>query len=429
MRSMTKLICLLLATAFCAVGAKAADPTVNLSTGAATVEKIPEDLPWSERMLQSEMKRHPEAWMIDFQKRPRWGYVNGLVLLATEKVWKATGKQVYFDWVKCYADRMVRDDGTIEGYKIEKYNIDHVNAGKILFDVYKQTGEKKYRKALDLQRSQLDGQPRVNAGGFWHKQIYTNQMWLDGLYMGSPFYAQYATTFGDPENLYDVALQFILMETHARDPRSGLLYHGWDESHQMHWCNPQTGLSSNFWGRSNGWYMMALVDALDFFPEDHPWRGKLIAILQRQVEAIDKVQDPASGVWWQVLDQGNREGNYLEATCSTMFTYSILKGVRKGYLDQKYLGTASLGYKGVFQNLVTVDEGTGEVHLNHCCAVAGLGGKNKRDGSFEYYINERKRSDDGKGTGPFIMMALEVESMGDWLPENSTVTPADFSIE
>lgn len=372
---------------------------------------ISSDLPWSERMAQSIMLRNPEAWMTDFREEPRWTYTNGLVLSAILKVGEASGKDKYVDYAKSYADTLISATGEIRDYHFHDFNIDNVNPGKLVFSLYKITGDERYKVVLNTLRRQLQWQPRTTEGGFWHKLIYPWQMWLDGLYMGSPFYAEYGQYFNEPTAFDDVARQFILMEKNARDPQTGLLYHGWDESHSQRWANPETGQSPCFWGRAMGWYLMALTDALAFFPEDHPKRAELEAILLRSAEAVAKYQDPQTGLWYQVLNQGDRAGNYLEATASSMFVYAFCKGTAAGYLPQSFQAKAEKGYQGILDNLLEVTP-TGEVHLNQCCAVAGLGGKPYRDGTYEYYINEQVRSNDAKGTGPFILASLEFEKQG-----------------
>ncbi len=373
----------------------------------AEAQEIPLKGKWSERMALSIMKRNPEPWMIDFMDRPVWSYPQGLVLHAFEDLWRKTGDKRYLDYIQAYADKLIEEDGTILTYKPETYNIDMINSGKILFNLYDKTKQEKYRTAIDTLRRQLVWQPRTTEGGYWHKLRYTWQMWLDGAYMGTPFLAQYASVYGEPAGFDDAANQLILMEKHMRDPETGLLYHGWDESRLQEWADPQTGTSPNFWGRAIGWYAMAVVDALDFFPASHPKRGELVQILQRLAPALEKVQDPKSGLWYQVPDQGNREGNYLEASASSMFVYALAKGVNKGYLHKKYRKVAERGHKGIIDNLIEVKE-NGELNLLQVCAVAGLGGSPYRDGSYEYYVNEKIRVNDPKGTGPFILASLEL---------------------
>jgi unsaturated rhamnogalacturonyl hydrolase len=267
------------------------------------------------------------------------------------------------------------------------------------------------QKALFLLREQLSVQPRTQAGGFWHKKIYPYQMWLDGIYMAQPFYAAFAKTFNQPDCFDDIAHQILLIEEKAREPGSGLLYHAWDESKQIPWANAVTGCSPHFWGRAMGWYAMAIVDVLDDFPEDHPRRKAILEVFQRLAEAIARVQDPSSGVWYQVLDQGGREGNYLEASGSCMFVYAIAKGIRKGYLPAAFLPVVRTGYQGILHTFVSTDE-QGLVTLGKVCGACGLGGVPYRDGSYEYYVTEKVVTNDYKGVGPFILASLEMEREG-----------------
>lgn len=387
--------------------------SVANSTEVATSKtNISTQLPWSERMMQSEMKRFPEAWQLDFFKTPKWSYPNGLVLKCAELLFKKTGKKEYYNYIKGYADELVNEDGTIKTYDIKKYNLDMLNSGNVLLYLYSVDKQEKYLKALQLLRSQIDNQPRTSEGGFWHKQIYPNQMWLDGLYMGEPFYAHYTKLFStgtEADKAYnDIVNQFDVIQKHMVDSKTGLLYHGWDESKEQQWADKQTGLSPNFWGRAMGWYGMAIVDVLDFLPENHPGRAKLIDYLKSYSEALVKVQDAKTGLWYQVLDKGGEKGNYLEASASSMFVYTFAKAARKGYLPNSYKTIAKKGYDGIIKNLITVEK-DGTVNLNQNCAVAGLGGTPYRSGTYDYYVNEEIRSNDPKGTGPFILASLELE--------------------
>jgi unsaturated rhamnogalacturonyl hydrolase len=324
------------------------------------------------------------------------------------EVCQLTGDQKYFDYVKQNMDHFILPDGTIKGYSLEEYNIDHINAGKGLFPLYRATGDERYKKAADLLRSQLRTHPRTAEGGFWHKKIYTQQMWLDGIYMGSPFLAEYGTTFNEPAALDDVVHQITLIDSHTRDPKTNLLYHGWDSVKAQGWADPKTGASPNFWGRSIGWYLMALVDVLDVL--DHPRRDEIMTLVKKTVDGVLSVQDADSGVWYQVMDQGSRPGNYLEASASCMFTYSILKAVRKGYLSTQYLERARKAYQGILKQFIVVDD-QGLVDLTRICYVAGLGGDPYRDASFECYINEKIVTNDFKGIGPFILASVENECL------------------
>ena len=341
-------------------------------------------------------------------KPEKWSYEQGVVLKGIEGVWLATGDGRYFSYIQHLIDRFVNDDGTIRTYKLEDYNIDNVLLGRNVLLLYKVTGQEKYRKAAALLREQLKNHPRTSEGGFWHKKIYPYQMWLDGLYMGEPFYAEYAATFHEDAAFDDIAKQFILMEQHARDTKTGLLYHGWDESRKQRWADSQTGRSPNFWGRAVGWYAMALLDALDYFPKDHPKRGELIAILNRLAAAIEKYQEPKSGLWYEVMDKGGAEGNYLEASAACMFVYALAKGVRQGYLPASYLKVARKGYQGITDRFIETDAG-GQVNLKGTVSVAGLGGNPYRDGSYQYYLSEKVVTNDPKGVGAFLMASNEME--------------------
>jgi unsaturated rhamnogalacturonyl hydrolase len=369
--------------------------------------------PWSVRVADSVMKRTPDPLMLDAIDKPRWEYTPGLILKSVLAVADRTGDERYWKYVLAYYDGMIDPAGTIKGgYALEEFNIDRINAGKPLFAIHQRTKDHKYKAAMDWLRLQLRRHPRTSDGGFWHKKRYPSQMWLDGLYMGAPFLAQYGTTFDEPAAVDDAVKQFVLMEKHARDAKTGLLYHGWDESRKQKWADPATGRSPAFWGRAMGWYAMGLVDTLEIVPAQHPGRAGLLAILDRLAAAVTRVQDGPSGVWWQVLDQPGREGNYLEASVSAMLTYALLKASRLGYLDAKYGAVGRRAYAGMLKEfMVTNPDGT--VTMNRVCQVAGLGGdpekERYRDGTFTYYVNERIRPDDPKGVGPFILASLEME--------------------
>ena len=358
------------------------------------------------RMADSEMKRNPESWMLDFSSQPKWNYTQGLVLNSIAGIWKKTNDEKYFSYVQSYADTMLLDNGNdIRTYKLEDYSLDHINPGKILFPLYDQTKDEKYRNALLLLRNQIKSQPQTSAGGFWHKKIYPSQMWLDGIYMASPFLAEYAAKFNEPALFDDVALQITTIAAKTQDPETGLYYHGWDESKQEKWSNPITGQSPSFWSRSMGWYAMGIVDVLDFLPENHPKRQDIIHIFQQLISALEKVEDPETKLWYQVTDKIGEKGNYLESTGSIMFIYSMIKGAQKGYLSKDYEGKANKLYASYLENFVK-DEPDGTLTITNCCSVAGLGGKNYRDGSYQYYISEPVRENDPKATGTFMMASL-----------------------
>ncbi len=361
---------------------------------------------WSARIAEAQIRRTPDPLLLDSDK-PKWDYTQGLVLKAILELAERTGDARYWKYVEAYYNGMIDGDGTIHTYHPEELSLDRINAGKPLFALYEKTHKEKYRKAIETLRRQLREQPRNPDGGFWHKKRYPHQMWLDGLYMGAPFLAQYAKAFHEPAAFDDVINQFVLMEQHARDEKTGLLYHGWDESREQKWADPQTGRSPALWGRAMGWYAMGLVETLDFLPMDHPRRGELLAILGRLAEAFVRVQDPKTGAWWQVVDQPGRGDNYLEASVSTMFAFVLLKSSRLGYIDPKYAAAGQRAWRGLFTQFVDGDT------IHHVCQVVGLGGdpekERYRDGSFDYYVHEKIRDDDPKAVGPFIFAAMEVE--------------------
>lgn len=409
-----KIKILALAAFHTGIGLASAQSALNKTetTTSQSGKIIPTDLNWSERMLLSEMHRFPESWMLDFSKSPKWTYPAAIVLDGAEQLYAKTGKKEYDNYISDFGENLVTEDGTILTYELEKYNIDLLNSGNVLLYLYEKNKKEKYLKALQTLRLQIDGQPRTKEGSFWHKKIYPYQVWLDGLYMGMPFYAHYTKDFSkenDAAKAYDdIVFQFDSVQKNLLDKKTGLLYHGWDESRQQAWADKKTGLSPNFWGRGMGWYGMAMVDILDYLPQNHPGRSRLISYIKSFADAIIKVQDKKTGLWYQVLDKPEEKGNYTEATASAMFVYMMIKSVNKGYLPQSYKKYAQKGYDGIIKNLITVDE-NGVVNLNKCCAVAGLGGKPYRDGSYEYYVNEKIRSNDAKGTGPFILASLEFE--------------------
>lgn len=365
---------------------------------------------WARKLADSELKRQGDALIFGKNPKAKWAYETGVFLKGLEAVSERTGEARYHEYVQSVIDSYVSPDGAIRTYKMEDYNLDNINSGKMLLVLYQKTGEAKYRNAAALLEQQLEKQPRTREGGFWHKQIYPYQMWLDGIYMASPFLAQYAQMFDKPAGFDEVARQILWIEKHTRDKRTGLLYHGWDESRKQEWADPQTGLSRSFWGRAMGWYAMALVDVLDYLPEKHPQRADVRKVLERLSAAVAKFQDRSSGLWYQVVDQGKREKNYLEASASSMFVYALAKGVRKGYLSKGYASVATRGYEGLTGRLIKTDP-DGSVSLTQICSVGGLGGAQKRNGTFEYYMSEPVVANDLKGVGAFLMASIEIDRL------------------
>lgn len=378
---------------------------------------------WAERMAATIMASYPDSIVVRKyvthgeerveEKKPSrpasWDYEQGVVLKAFDVLGQQTKNPIYLNYARKVIDHFVMADGSIRTYDLVEYNIDDITPGRVVLALYRATQEQKYRKAADKLREQLTWQPRTKEGGFWHKHRYPYQMWLDGLYMAEPFYAEYSALFARPSDFDDIANQFIWTEQHLRDAKTGLLYHGWDESKQQRWANPATGQSAEFWGRGMGWYAMALVDVLDYFPKNHPKRAAIIAILQRLATAVQPYQD-ASGVWHQVVNKPGIKGNYPEASASCMLVYAMAKGVRLGYLDKRFETMSTKGFEGLLKNFIETDE-QGLVHLTKTCSGAGLGGNPYRDGSFDYYIKEPLRVDDLKGVGPFIQASVEIEML------------------
>jgi unsaturated rhamnogalacturonyl hydrolase len=357
---------------------------------------------WSVRVAQSVMKRSP-AVVFD-----KWDYTAGLVLLATQRLAATTGDARYAAYVRRSVHSLVGPDGTIKTYRQADFNLDQINEGRVLFALSDAIPDRRYQRAADQLRAQLASQPRTADRGFWHKQIYPEQMWLDGLYMAEPFYAEYAQRHAPPDTaaLTDVTRQFLLVAQHLRDSSTGLYYHAWDSARRQPWADPATGRSKNFWGRAVGWYLMAAVDVLDYLPKNHPNRPAMIEIVRRLADAVARVQD-TSGVWWQVLDQPNRPRNYLEESASAMFAYSFAKGARVGYLAPRYRALATRAFDGMLRQFVSTDA-DGLVSIRGICKVAGLGGNPPRDGTYEYYVSEPVVSDDYKGVGAFMLAAIEL---------------------
>ncbi len=367
-------------------------------------------VPYSQQLSATAMHIWPDSFSLKAGSPARWSYDQGVILKGVENVWNATGDPKWFNYIQTSMDHYVDNDGNIKDYKKETYNIDHINNGKLLLTLYRVTGKEKYKKAVDRLRQQLREHPRTKEGGFWHKKIYDWQMWLDGLYMGQPFYAEYAMLFHEDTSFNDITRQFVLMEKHSRDEATGLLYHGYDESRQQKWADKVTGRSPHVWARALGWYGMAMVDVLDYFPADHPGRDSIIAILNRFVKAIAKVQDAGTGLWYDIVDLPKEKRNYFEASASAMLVYTMAKAARKGYIPVSYTANAKKGFDGIVKRFIEKD-GNGLTHLNGTVSVSGLGGNPYRDGSFDYYMSEKVIVDDPKGMGAFILAATEIEML------------------
>lgn len=345
-------------------------------------------------------------------KEPAWNYIDGCMMTSLYNIYRLTGNKKYLDFVDEFIDYYVFDDGTIRGYEMSTYNVDNINEGRVLFDLYKETGKFKYKKAINLLYSQLQSQPRTELGNFWHKKIYPNQVWLDGLYMAQVFYTRYETVFNRGRNYGDIVKQFRNVYEHMYDNEKKLYYHGWDVSKQAFWSDGETGLSKSFWLRSIGWYTVGLVDAISYFDTSRPnLKAELITIFRKTIEGLEQYIDPEKHMFWQVVDKKGREGNYVETSGSAMIAYAMMKGARLGFVDRRFAAVGEKIFNGICREYLT--ETDGELNLGGICLMAGLGPESNpaRDGTYEYYISEPVVENDAKGTGPFVMAYTEIKML------------------
>lgn len=356
------------------------------------------------------------AWNIEKAlegKAVGWNYIDGCMILALLEIYQTTGEEKYYEFANAFIDHRVREDGSISGYSVDEYNLDNVNAGKTLFALYDINGKEKYRRAIDLIYSQVQTQPRTAEGNFWHKKIYPNQVWLDGMYMAQPFYMEYETRFNGKKNYEDIFGQFHNVIEHMLDPETGLYYHGYDASRTVFWCDKETGLSQNFWLRALGWYSMALLDTLDKCEVCRECEKEYEYLKQAFVDLTDsmlKLQDE-SGLWYQLPALGGKEPNYLETSGSAIMAYSLLKGVRLGFLPENYRVYGLKAFRGICN--AYLKEKNGQLSLGGICLVAGLGPADnpRRDGSFAYYMSEPVVEDDAKGVGPLLLAYTEMRRL------------------
>jgi unsaturated rhamnogalacturonyl hydrolase len=348
------------------------------------------ELKWSVRMANTVMSV-ADSLIYYVDRNPKWAYDVAILGMAIDRLGNIDVR--YSAYMENWVNHFVRPDGSVIDYRLKEYNLDRIFPGRNVLTVYKRNSDPKYKIALDNFIEQLKSHPKTKSGGYWHKNIYPWQMWLDGIFMASTYMAQYAKEFNSPEWFNVATTQTKMIYEKTLDQKSGLLMHAWDESRTQKWC---------------GWYILAIEDILEYLPENHPDRADLISILQKTCEALLKVRDPGSGLWFQVLNYGGREGNYLEGSGSAMYTYAFARGAHKGYLDKKYLDIANSAFDGIIKELITVDD-KGLVTMRNICGGCGLGGNPYRDGSYEYYINEKRIDNDTKGVAPFIMAALELD--------------------
>ena len=378
--------------------------------------KLPVFEKYIEELIEKSTIEVP-AWNIEKArengKGAGWNYVDGCMILAMLEIYRATGEEKYYRFADAFIDFRVADDGSISGYRVDEYNVDSINAGKTLFALYELNGKEKYRKAIDLIYSQLLTQPRTSEGNFWHKKIYPNQVWLDGLYMAQPFYMEYETKFDNKAHYDDIFSQFSNVVKHMRDEKTGLYYHGYDASREAFWCDKTTGLSPNFWLRAIGWYSMALLDTLSKCEPDESCQASydgMKKVFLELMEAMLRLQDE-SGMWYQLPALGGREPNYLETSGSAIMAYSLLKGVRLGFLPQEYREYGEKAFRGICDRYLK--ETDGQLNLGGICLVAGLGpaDNTRRDGSFDYYMSEPVVENDAKGVGPLLLAYTELRRL------------------
>jgi unsaturated rhamnogalacturonyl hydrolase len=364
------------------------------------------DLSLSKSIADLVMKKYPDVWQIDGGEKPKWDYKAGYLLSAFDQLYQKTGDENYLRYIKTFADALIDKNGEILTYTQEEYNIDLINPGKILFTLYNQTKDERYRKALSLLKKQLENQPRTMSNGFWHKKIYPNQMWLDGLFMAEPFYTQFTVTFENGKYLDDIVNQYNVVQNHFIDKNTGLLYHAWDESKQMGWANPNTGTSPSIWSRGMGWYLMSLVDVLDHFPKNHPKRKMLLNYLNTMAKSLLPFQSK-DGLWYQVTNLPNHKDNYQESSASAMIIYAFAKGAKKGYLSSKYKKLAQTAFHNFIPTFVKYDA-NGAITLMNTSPNIGLGGNPYRDGSQNYYLNSTKKENSSIGLTSFLLSAIEL---------------------
>ena len=372
-------------------------------------------LGWSKKLADTQLKLLGDHLVLggfdqDIGNHARWSYTTGLMCKAYIDLGTATGDDKYTDQGFKIIDSYINDEGEIATYNLESYNIDQINSGKMVLHMYEETGLEKFKLAANQLRQQLRDHPRTSEGGFWHKQRYPYQLWLDGVYMGMPFLAEWELMFNEGKGIKEAVHEFELVRKYCRNPKTGLYYHAWDEKAQQGWADPKTGLSKYFWGRGFGWYCMAVVDMLEIVPESQPeLRQVLLDLVPEVADALLGAQDPESGVWWQILDAPDRAGNYLESSASSMFIYFLAKAINDGHLTgEKYLTATQSAFDGLIREFVEVDA-KGNVRISKMCRVAGLG--YGRDGSWHYYMSEPVVTDDPKGAGPFILAGMEVSKL------------------
>jgi unsaturated rhamnogalacturonyl hydrolase len=354
-------------------------------------------LDWAQKACEAIMSKYaPEL----LPPEAHWHYHQGVFLLGMERCWRETKREDYYNYLKTWVDSQVMPDGSIKNYRTDE--LDDIQPGILLFDLIEQTGDERYHKALVTLVELLKTWPKNAEGGFWHKNRYPNQMWLDGLYMAGPIAVQYGSKFNHPEYFEMMVFQALLMAKHTMDRRTGLLFHGWDETRQVPWADSVTGQAPEFWGRAIGWYVVALLDMFDYLPEEQPGREELVAILKKLFISIIQYQDEKTGLWYQVVDKGDREDNWLETSCSCLYAYAIAKAIRKGYLDHSFITPLQKAYQGIIGVLRFAENGS--LIIPEICVGTGIG-------DYPHYIARPRSENDLHGAGAFVLSFIEMHKV------------------
>lgn len=359
-----------------------------------------------DRLVRESTPQKP-FWNVEHaqNKAVKWNYIDGCMLTALLELGKISGDKKYFDFVEKFADYYVAEDGTPLQYDKNNYNLDDINEGRVLFELFEKTGKEKYQKAIALLKTQLDEQPRTVCGNFWHKKIYPNQIWLDGIYMAQVFSAMWHKR--NDGNVLDVIKQIENVRDLMKDPGTGLFYHGCDCSKQAFWCDKQTGLSANFWLRSIGWFLVALADLCEVCAGDTQAKT-LHSVLKDALTAVSHFVDDKTKMLYQVPNCIGKEGNYPETSGSAMVAYAMLKGARLGIVGKRFATLGAEIFDGICKQYLT--ERDGQLNLGGICLVAGLGPESnrRRDGSFQYYVSEPIVENDAKGVAPLVLCYTEI---------------------
>ncbi|MBR1441190.1 MAG: glycoside hydrolase family 88 protein [Lachnospiraceae bacterium] len=362
-----------------------------------------------DHLMKTSDAEHP-AWNMEkirSGKPNKWNYIDGCMITSLVSLYRMTGEQKYLDFADAFLGDFVNEDGTIKTYSVEEYNLDNINPARNLIALYEITGKEKYKKAADLVRTQIDGQKRTEEGNFWHKEIYPHQVWLDGLYMAQPFYMEYETKYNKLKGCPDSFNQFKNVEKHMKDAKTGLYYHGYDESREMYWADPETGCSPNFWLRATGWFAASLVDTAESMHESMYYEYRYLQSMLLNLGDAMLPWQAENGMFYQVIDHPEAEGNYLETSGSALIAYAFLKGARLGFLPKRFAAVGEKIFYGITEKYLT-RKADGTPGLGGICLVAGLGGKTHRDGSLEYYFSEPVVEDEAKGIAPLIMAYVEL---------------------